>query len=381
MEDIQLNRLEESDNKNINSMNNIIALYLPQYHPTEDNNEWWGEGFTEWTNVAKAKKLFPGHYQPKVPADLGFYDLRLPQVRAKQAEMAKECGVSAFCYYHYWFGDGKQELELPFNEVVKCGEPDFPFCLCWANESWSKKFWNKDGSVAAGTKTLIEQKYLGAEDDALHFNSLLQAFKDKRYYRIKGKLVFMIYRPFAFDDVEGFIQRWNTMAENENLPHFFFIAFSSAVEKEYNALKDKGFDAVFSCRFAETPFNTTWFSKALRKLVSSVFRVPRMYRYSRLIKHSLGEYEKKNDVYPMIIPNWDHTPRSGVNGYLHVGTNPDLFEKHVEYVLNHIKEKPEDDKICILKSWNEWGEGNYMEPDLKFGRGYMEALKKAKNKF
>ena len=362
-------------------MNNIIALYLPQYHPTEDNNEWWGEGFTEWTNVAKAKKLFPGHYQPKVPADLGFYDLRLPQVRAKQAEMAKECGVSAFCYYHYWFGDGKQELELPFNEVVKCGEPDFPFCLCWANESWSKKFWNKDGSVAAGTKTLIEQRYLGAEDDALHFNSLLQAFKDKRYYRIKGKLVFMIYRPFAFDDVEGFIQRWNTMAENENLPHFFFIAFSSAVEKEYNTLKDKGFDAVFSCRFAETPFNTTWFSKALRKLVSSVFRVPRMYRYSRLIKHSLGEYEKKNDVYPMIIPNWDHTPRSGVNGYLHVGTNPDLFEKHVEYVLNHIKEKPEDDKICILKSWNEWGEGNYMEPDLKFGRGYMEALKKAKNKF
>ena len=134
----------------------VIAFYLPQFHPTPHNDEWWGKGFTEWTNVGKAKPLFWGHYQPKVPADLGYYDLRLSEVREAQAELAREAGIYGFCYYHYWFGDGKEELELPFDEVLRLGKPDIPFMLCWANESWHKKFWNKDG-IGTSKQVLVEQ--------------------------------------------------------------------------------------------------------------------------------------------------------------------------------------------------------------------------------
>ena len=154
---------------------NVLALYLPQYHPTPDNDLWWGEGFTEWTNVAKAKKLYRNHYQPRIPANLGFYDLRLPEVREKQAEMARRAGVAAFCYYHYWFGNGKEELERPFKEVVASGKPDFPFCICWANTSWELKQWNKDGT--SNNKTLCEQLYPGEADNEQHFYSLLQALR------------------------------------------------------------------------------------------------------------------------------------------------------------------------------------------------------------
>lgn len=360
--------------------NKVLALYLPQYHPTPHNNMWWGKGFTEWTNVAKAKKLFPGHYQPKIPADLGFYDLRLPEVREQQAEMARKCGIDGFCYYHYWFGNGQQELELPFNEVVKTGKPDYPFCLCWANETWSRKFWNKDGNVA-NHKVLAEQLYPGPDDDDAHFKTLLQAFSDKRYIRQDGRLLFMIYRPFDYPNVSCFIERWNRLAKENGLGGFFFVAFSRNVEKEYESLKQIGFDAVFSCRFTVTPFNSNKFYDVLRKVGSRIFGIPRLYSYASLIKHSLGDYEKKSDVYPMIIPNWDHTPRSGRNGYLHVGSTPELFKKHVTYVLNHIAEKETKDRICILKSWNEWGEGNYMEPDLRFGTGYMDALREVLTQF
>lgn len=168
----------------------IIALYLPQYHPTPTNNKYWGSGFTEWTNVGKAKPLFKGHYQPKVPADLGYYDLRNPETREKQAELAKEAGIDAFCYYHYWFEPGHEELERPFKEVLKSGKPDFPFCLCWANESWHKKFWTNIDSFES--QIIAEQKYMGIDDYTQHFYSLLPAFKDPRYFKIDGKNVFMI---------------------------------------------------------------------------------------------------------------------------------------------------------------------------------------------
>ena len=183
----------------------VIAFYLPQYHPTLDNDTWWGKGFTEWTNVGKAKPLFRGHYQPKVPADLGYYDLRLPEVREAQAQLAQEAGIGGFCYYHYWFGNGKQELELPFNEVLRFGKPNFSFCLCWANEAWHSKFWNKDGSIQK--KCLIEQKYDTEEGHIKHFKTLLPAFKDNRYICVDGKPLFMIYKPFEFVGKREWIER------------------------------------------------------------------------------------------------------------------------------------------------------------------------------
>ena len=352
----------------------IIAFYLPQYHPTPHNNEWWGEGFTEWTNVAKAKPLFRGHYQPKIPADLGFYDLRMPEVKEKQVELAREAGVTGFCYYHYWFGNGHEELELPFNQVVESGKPDFPFCLCWANESWYKKFWNKDGDVT-DKKVLAEQMYPGEEDNKKHFYSLLRAFKDNRYCKIDGKLVFGIYRPLEFQNLDKFVNQWNELAKENGLPGFFFFGYTINVEKEYAPIKQTGVNAVVSFRRnRDTIRSLGW---GIRKGLSILFHTPRRQRYENAIKTLVSDEERKDDVFPVMIPNWDHTPRSGVNGDLYTNSTPDLFEKHALDVLEHIKDKPQGRQIAFLKSWNEWGEGNYMEPDLKYGKGFIRALKSA----
>lgn len=356
----------------------VIAFYLPQYHPTPHNNEWWGEGFTEWTNVGKANKLFPGHYQPKVPADLGYYDLRMTEVREKQAELAREAGISGFCYYHYWFGNGHQELELPFNEVLSSGKPDFPFCLCWANESWYRKFWNKDGSVSEKLELAIQQ-YLGEDDDTKHFYTLLPAFKDHRYIKIDGKPVFMIYKPLEFVNVDVFIQLWNRLAKENDLSGFYFIGYTYDVSEEYNVIKNKGFDAVCSCRLKRHQRRSLGW--ALRKALSYITNMPEVYEYKKVYPTLLGSEERtKEDVYPTLIPNWDHTPRSGKRGYLFNNSKPEYFEKHCEQVLSAINKKSEEHRITFLKSWNEWGEGNYMEPDLKYGKGYIYALRSALGK-
>lgn len=353
----------------------VIAFYLPQYHPTPHNNEWWGEGFTEWTNVGKAQRLYPGHYQPKVPADLGYYDLRMPEVREKQVQLAKEAGVTGFCYYHYWFGNGHQELELPFNEVVSSGKPDFPFCLCWANESWYRKFWNKDGSVAE-KQDLAIQEYLGEEDDIKHFYSLLTAFKDPRYIKIDGKLVFVIYKPLEIVHIGDFIQLWNNLAKENGLPGFYFIGYTLLVADEYDIIKNKGFDAVCSCRLKRhQKRDIGW---AFRKAMSYITNMPEVYSYKKVYPTLLGEEERtKEDVFPVLIPNWDHTPRSGRRGYLFSNSKPEYFERHCEEVLKTIRKKRVGRNITFLKSWNEWGEGNYMEPDLKYGKGYIKALRTA----
>ena len=188
----------------------LIAFNLPQFHPTPENDAWWGKGFTEWTNVAKARPLYPGHYQPHIPADLGFYDLRLPEARAAQAELAREYGIEGFCYYHYWFG-GRRMLERPVNEILASGEPEFPFCLCWANHSWS--------TVWQGTAdSLIEQTYPGWDDHAAHFDWLLNAFRDPRYIRVNGKPLFVIYKPDDIPNVREVTSFWRESAIKAGLP-------------------------------------------------------------------------------------------------------------------------------------------------------------------
>ena len=187
----------------------IIGLYLPQYHPIPENDEWWGKGFTEWTNVAQARPLFRGHYQPRIPADLGFYDLRVPEVREQQAELAREAGLEGFCYYHYWFGNGKQLLERPFNEVLASGKPDFPFCLCWANHDWTNKSWIKGNSMRMDS-TIAKMVY-SKEDHIAHFKALLPAFHDRRYMTVDGKPIFAVYAPHDIPDVEQFIETWQKL--------------------------------------------------------------------------------------------------------------------------------------------------------------------------
>lgn len=351
----------------------VIAFYLPQYHPTADNNTWYGEGFTEWTNVAKAKKLYPGHYQPKIPADLGFYDLRLPEVRKKQSLLAREAGITAFCYYHYWFGNGRQELELPFNEVVRLGEPDFPFCLCWANETWYSKFWNKDGS--AQKRPLVEQIYPGEEDNYNHFLSLLPAFRDKRYLRIEGKLVFTIYRPFEFKDFQAFKAQWNSFAKSFELPEFYFIAhvFDGS---DVDTVKSMGYDSVNLIHLLHLPLKGQLYNKIYFR-IKTLLKLPFIIPYSKMISNYLLAEDYRSDVFPTIMPNWDHTPRSTYGGSVLHGSSPQLFFQHAKLVLKAISSKPPQSQVVFLKSWNEWGEGNYMEPDLKYGKEYIYALKEA----
>ena len=351
----------------------IIAFYLPQYHPTLHNDEWWGKGFTEWTNVAKAKPLFHGHYQPKIPADLGFYDLRLPEVRQQQAELAREAGINGFCYYEYWFGNGHEELERPFKEVVEMGKPDFPFCLCWANESWYKKFWNNDGAVI-DKKVLAEQIYPGDEDIKLHFYARLNAFRDPRYMKHEGKLIYLIYKPLEHPEVERFMQVWQQLAKKNGLPEFYFVAFSFMADKEGEDILSRGFDAIVSCRYNKNLFhNISW---AIRKIKSIILHRPRTNSYKKTWPTLIGNKERYNNQYlPVMMPNWDHTPRSGVKGDLFVGSTPQEFEKHCKDVLSAVNKK--DNKLIFIKSWNEWGEGNYMEPDLRYGKGYIHALRNA----
>src|SRR5688572_6814364 len=217
----------------------IIAAYLPQFHPIPENDLWWGKGFTEWTNVGKAKPLFHGHYQPRVPADLGYYDLRLPEVRQQQADLAREYGIEGFCYWHYWFGNGKRLLERPFNEVVASGKPDFPFCLSWANHSWQDKQFSKEGTE----RMLIEQKYGGEEDYLQHFYALLPAFQDKRYIRVDDKPLFQIYVPLKFPDVDKFITCWQNEARKNGLKGFHFVGHTH-LEADYEPIIKKGFDAI-----------------------------------------------------------------------------------------------------------------------------------------
>ena len=208
----------------------IIAYYLPQYHPFPQNDEWWGKGFTEWTNVGKAKPLLKGHYQPKVPADLGYYDLRLPEVRDEQAELAREAGVGAFCYWHYWFGGkGRQLLNEIIDDVLRTGKPDCPFCFGWANESWKAKQWNKDGT---GDKVIMEQRYGGESDYRLHFEYALNFFKDHRYIKIDNKPLFLVYKPNLLPS--DFISYWNKWAKEEG------IDFAALSDSDYDDIMGQG---------------------------------------------------------------------------------------------------------------------------------------------
>lgn len=346
----------------------ILAFYLPQYYATLENDKWWGKGFTEWTNVGKAKPLFPGHYQPKVPADLGYYNLKLPEVREEQAQLAKEAGVSAFCYWHYWF-EGKRTLEEPFNEVLNSGTPNFPFCLCWANHSWYAKQWRKD----VKDKLLIEQTYGGEEDYRNHFFKVLPAFKDKRYYRIEDKPIFGIYSHKDFQDMPNFIKVWQELAVENGLKGIFFttIAFN---EKDCKALVDKGMDATILDLAFLRKSTSRYFALLLHKLL----KFPQIVQYRDYSKTLVENMPVEDDIFPCVIPNFDHTPRSGRRGTVMVNSTPKNWGAMVTALLKKMKSKPNQNRnIIFIKSWNEWGEGNYMEPDLKYGKGYIKALKDA----
>lgn len=349
----------------------LIAYYLPQFHPIPENDEWWGKGFTEWTNTAKAKPLFPGHYQPHIPADLGFYDLRVPETRIAQAEMAREYGIEGFCYYHYWFG-GKRLLERPFNEVLRSGEPDFPFCLCWANETWSG-VWH-----GSPDRTLIEQTYPGVEDDKKHFSVLLKAFTDKRYLTVEGKPIFIIYNPQQLPNPRKTTDCWRELSQKAGLKGIYLIG---AANEPWQA-SENGFDAATTRKmFHPAALGELKGTRKLRGLIRQVLRFPKyIYNYKKIFHHLLMQEASKPDVHPCVIPNWDNSPRSGRNGVIFYGSSPELFRTHLKATLNQVIKKPFDRRLVFIKSWNEWAEGNHLEPDLKFGTAWLDVIKEEVHK-
>lgn len=350
----------------------LIAFYLPQFYPTKENDEWWQKGFTEWTNVGNAKPLFKGHYQPRVPADLGYYDLRVPEVREQQAEMAREAGIEGFCYWHYWFA-GRRLLDRVFAEVLESGKPDFPFCLCWANHSWYQKTWDP----TKPDKLLIEQTYSGVQDYIDHFYAMLPAFKDRRYMKVDGKPIFGVYDSYKFTDFPLFKNTWNRLAIENGLEPFYFFGFTFQTEKRHDILI-KGYDSVVIDAILDfkNSRNSYWV-----KIKRKIFKSPLILHYNDYVDYFLSHYELKDNIHPCINPNFDHSPRSKERGVIIGDHSPKKWGVFCNRVFEVCASRKEEENLVFIKAWNEWGEGNYLEPDLKFGMGFLEALKNAYDKF
>lgn len=378
-------------------MARLIALYLPQFHRIKENDAWWGEGFTEWTNVRKAKPLFAGHEQPRVPTELGYYNLLDPEVRKKQAALAREAGIEGFCYYHYWFGRGKQLLEKPFQQVVESGEPDFPFCLCWANHSWSNKTWEKS-SRHVKEQMLMEQRYEGEEDYREHFYSLLNAFRDKRYITVDGRLLFLVYDCYHFADVRTWMRVWRELAAKEGLPGFYFVGMTPATltyritadgteqkclpnlkssAELYRYILSLGFDGVNSLGQRRGEMLAVGKVRSLvnRVLVRLGLASSLNFDYAKAVKGFFPPEDSWDNVIPTVMPDWDRSPRVGKAEGIYRNSTPERWAAHLKDALSRVKHKQKEHQIVIIKSWNEWAEGNYLEPDSRYGRGYLEAIK------
>jgi lipopolysaccharide biosynthesis protein len=348
-----------------------IAFYLPQYHPIPENDEWWGTGFTEWTNVRKTKPLFRDHQQPKIPTDLGYYDLRDDSARKAQADLARASGISGFCYWHYWFA-GRRLLERPFAEVLKSGEPDFPFCLGWANESWAGVWHGNPDQI------LMQQSYPGAEDEERHFRLVEEAFKDPRYLTIDDKPIFYIYKPRLIPESQRFVDHWQNLAIKVGLKGVYFIGEDVLIDEDPWDYKASGFDAVVPnspgvafLRLAKKRFYPRYL---FPRLIHKFAKHPVLHRYADFIEHNLVD-PGHDDFYPSVVPNWDNTPRVGRNGFVLTGLSPDLFRQQLQQAVSQVENRKEDHRLIFVKSWNEWAEGNYLEPDLELGHAYLDVCK------
>jgi hypothetical protein len=350
-----------------------IAFYLPQFHPTPENSSWWGEGFTEWTNVTKAKPLYLGHYQPFLPSDLGFYDLRCSETRVQQSDLAAQYGVSAFCYWHYWFA-GRRILERPFQEVLDSKLPNFPFCLGWANQTWSGT-WH-----GAPDKILIEQTYPGFDDDQAHFEYLLSVFCDPRYLKIDGKPLLYIFRPEDLPNPKDWSNSINEFMKCRGLGGVYLVGEISDLlgngPKADNPEK-YGFDGMVYMRL---PAKTGPVDRLVMRIRRKVLNHPERYRVSNQVS-PYPQCIDSNTTYPCVYTNWDNTPRSGIRGLVLEGTCPDIYELHLRQAVDIAQSNHPDNPLVFIKSWNEWAEGNVLEPSAKFGRGFLDAHKRVMSKY
>ena len=334
-----------------------LAFYLPQYHPIPENDEWWGRGFTEWTNVTAARPLYPGHYQPHVPGELGYYDLRVPEVRQAQADLARSHGVSGFVYYHYWFR-GRQLLNRPFDEVLASGEPDFPFALCWANEEWTRNWDGQSGRV------LIHQEYSVA-DDLAHIRWLANAFADDRYIKIDGRPLMLVYRPGVLPDPRRLTDTWRAEAQRLGIPDLY-LCWVDMWGRPPDGPEAQGFDATV----AFMPF-------AGERLFIPVddLRPHRILDYESAYEARLAEPAPPWKHFPSVMVGWDNTARYARSATIFEGATPDRYRRWLQRTVDSQTGVRSEENYLFVLAWNEWAEGNHLEPDRQFGRAFLEATR------
>lgn len=344
-----------------------IAYYLPQYHPIAENNDWWEPGFTEWFNVVKARPFVRGQYQPHLPADLGFYDLRVPETRQQQADLAHQYGLTAFCYFHYWFS-GRQLLERPFNEVLASGEPSFPFLLCWANENWTR------GWDTSWRKLLVAQTY-SEEDDLAHVRWLCNAFADPRYLRVDGRPVFLVYRAEMLPDARRTAELWRAEAQRLGVGDLYLVRVESHHENPMNPAH-LGFDAAAEFH-PDTKVLTSHAPRLLRGLNRLAQgprqREHRVHRYSQLVDRALSQPQPDYKRYRCVVPSWDNSARRVRAAFILTGSTPAEFGRWLEGVVDRFTPYSQAENLVFVNAWNEWAEGNHLEPCQRYGRGYLEA--------
>lgn len=344
----------------------VIAFYLPQYHPIPENDEFWGKGFTEWRNVSMAKPQYKGHYQPHIPADLGFYDLRLPEVRAQQAELAARYGLGGFCYHHYWF-HGRRVLERPFQEVLKSGEPDFPFCLNWANENWTRRWDGGDASI------LIDQKY-SDEDSAAHVRSLYPAFNDKRYIRLNDRPLFLIYNLASIPDPKRVTDVMRETMIKDGMGEIHICAaetFAGRIDP-----RPFGMDSA-----VEFPPHHCWRFGTESEWQRFDFTGPfegSLNDYRMLIHDEIERATPEFPLFRTVVPGWDNTARRNSQATILVNSTPELYGEWLYHMLEWTKRAhPDSDAPVFVNAWNEWAEGCHLEPDQIYGYSHLEATQEA----
>lgn len=352
-----------------------IAFYLPQYHPIPENDAWWGKGFTEWTNVTKAKPLYSSHYQPHLPSDLGFYDLRLSETRQAQADLAKEYGIYGFCYYHYWF-NGRRLLERPFDEVLNSEQPDFPFCLCWANENWTRRWDGKEQNL------LLQQVY-SEEDDRLHMQWLAKAFFDRRYIRVEGKPLFLVYRATKIPNLKQTVKIWREEARRLGVGEIFLCRVESFAGEQGDP-NSIGFDAAveFQPDWSQLGLplqkGKLWHLARKLRLARQAFENHNIYEYSTVVKHMLAKSNPTYERFPCVTPSWDNTARRKIGAIVFQNSTPQIYEYWLKTIVDRtLTSRYPTEKIIFINAWNEWAEGNHLEPCQKWGRAYLEATRKA----
>lgn len=340
----------------------LAAYYLTQYYPNSQNDEWWGKGTTEWNNVIQAVPQYVGHYQPKKPGELGYYDLRLKENMERQIELAHNYGINAFCFYHYWF-DGRPMLEKPLNMFLNNPDLDMKFFYCWANENWTRRF--------SGTNDDVLMRITQTTDNYKRYiYSVIEAMKDERYYRMDSKPVLSVYRPSLIPDCEEVITEWRRIVRQELSTEIYLIA---VLEKDtHTNWTSKGFDAESEFQpkqvldYAQIDNSVT----PIRKDFSGS-----IYDYRDLVENQ--KYKKNHDInrklYPAVMPFWDNSARRNFRGTIFEGSTPALYEKWLSDCISYVKNNEKIDNLVFINAWNEWGEGAYLEPDGNYGYAYLEA--------